>query len=171
MNQTSNTLPIAIGLIIVAVVVAIFAFSGNPSNEASPVAIEDSTAPLADEMNDDMAETMDDDPAPIEADLASSGTFSAYSEEALANADGDVVIFFAADWCSKCQKLKSDIEASAAEIPEGLTILEADFDAETALKRQYGVTLQHTLVKVDSEGNELDTWSGSSTLEDILEQI
>ena len=49
----------------------------------------------------------------------------------------------------------------------GLVVQE---DEVEALKRQYGVTVQHTYVQVDQDGNELAKWTGSVSGEDIAAQ-
>ncbi len=51
-----------------------------------------------------------------------------------------------------------------------MVIVSVDFDSETDLKRQYGVTLQHTFVQIDSDGNEVAKWSGSLTAQEIAEK-
>jgi thiol-disulfide isomerase/thioredoxin len=167
-NETSSILIPAIIIIAIAAV----AFFSLQNNSTAPEVAEvaDDVAPVATapEVAADTESANEDSP---EEESASSGAFLAYSEEAAANANGDTVIFFAADWCPKCQQLKNDIQANSASIPEGVTILEADFDDEVALKRQYGVTLQHTLVQIDANGDAVNTWSGSSTLDDILAEI
>jgi thiol-disulfide isomerase/thioredoxin len=82
---------------------------------------------------------------------------------------GDVVLFFNAEWCSTCKEARDNIQADLAGIPTGLTIVTVDYDTAEDLKRQYGVTVQHTFVQVDPEGNELAKWSGSVTAEEIAE--
>jgi thiol-disulfide isomerase/thioredoxin len=99
------------------------------------------------------------------------GTFSQYSADRVAEAEGDVVLFFAADWCPTCQALIRDIEANTNEIPSDLTILEVDYDDERDLRREYDVVIQHTLVKVDNNGEELDSWVGGNRLETILNRV
>ena len=73
-------------------------------------------------------------------------------------------------WCPTCQETQKNLEADPAAIPAGLTIVKVDFDTSDELKRQYGVTTQHTFVQVDADGNELAKWTGSSTAEDIAGQ-
>jgi len=100
------------------------------------------------------------------------GSYEAYSSEKLAMAaTGDVVLFFHASWCPSCRGLNSDIEKNLNSIPAGVTILKADYDKETELKKKYGVSYQHTLVQVDKDGNMIKKWSGGSNLESILSQI
>jgi thioredoxin 1 len=99
------------------------------------------------------------------------GTFAVYSAEAVAAASGPVVIFFHATWCPSCRALKSDIENNLTAIPPNITILSADYDTATELKRQYGVTTQHTLVQVGTDGTMIQKWSGGSRLGSVLERI
>ncbi len=91
---------------------------------------------------------------------AQSGVYIDYSEAALASSQGANILFFHADWCIQCRILEMDIMDDP--IPEGLTILEVDFDNSTELRQRYGVTLQTTLIRVDSQGNELGRFGGFS---------
>jgi len=110
---------------------------------------------------------------PTQEEVAAiTGSYEAYSAEKIAlAATDDVVIFFHASWCPSCRSLNSDIEKNVEAIPAGVTILKIDYDKETALKKKYGVTHQHTLVQVDKDGNLITKWSGGSRLEDLLSQI
>ncbi len=47
-------------------------------------------------------------------------------------------------------------------MPDGLTVVKVDYDTETDLRQQYGVTQQHTFVQVDESGAELAKWTGSA---------
>ena len=102
---------------------------------------------------------------------SSAGTYAPYSEEALAAADGDIILFFKATWCPTCRALDSSITANLGSIPAGVTILEVNYDTATALKMKYGVTTQHTLVQVDSSGNQIAKWGGSLTLNAMLAEL
>jgi thiol-disulfide isomerase/thioredoxin len=84
-------------------------------------------------------------------------------------ASTDVVLFFNAEWCSTCKKARDNIEASLASIPADLTIVVVDFDTANDLRQKYGVTVQHTFVQVDADGNELAKWSGSVTADEIAQ--
>ena len=100
------------------------------------------------------------------------GSYESYSPEKLALAnDGKVVIYFHADWCPICRSLESNINANLKTIPAGVHILKADYDTETMLKQKYGVTYQHTLVQVDSSGNQITKWSGGQTLASLLTNV
>jgi thiol-disulfide isomerase/thioredoxin len=100
--------------------------------------------------------------------------YQVYSPEALQAAqetDNKIVLFFHATWCPSCRALDSEITSNLAEIPENLTIFKVNYDAETALKQQYSVTTQHTLVQIDSTGNEVTKWSGGSRIKQLLNQV
>lgn len=93
-----------------------------------------------------------------------------YSAAALAAAQagtGATVLYFHADWCPTCRVLEPNIQKNLNNLPQNLTILKVNYDKETALKKQHGVTYQHTFVQVDDAGNKLKLWSGSTNALDI----
>ncbi len=105
-------------------------------------------------------------------DEVSVGAYLPYEASKLAMAnDGDVVLFFRASWCPSCRTLDGDIKANLGAIPAGVTILDVDYDAATALKQKYGVTTQHTLVQVAADGSMITKWSGGSTLASVVAKI
>ncbi|MBP6924694.1 MAG: thioredoxin family protein [Candidatus Pacebacteria bacterium] len=118
---------------------------------------------------------MEKDGAMMEKDdsmMMSKGSYEMYDPSKLAMAEkGKVVLFFKASWCPSCRALDADIKASLADIPAGVTILEVDYDKSAELKQKYGVTMQHTLVQVDKDGNQITKWSGGATLEDVVKNI
>ncbi|MEK7579284.1 MAG: thioredoxin family protein [Patescibacteria group bacterium] len=104
--------------------------------------------------------------------MMKAGSYEAYAPEKLARAEtGDVVLFFHASWCPSCRGLNSDIEKNLSAIPPEVSILKVDYDTESALKKKYGVTYQHTLVQVDADGAMIKKWSGSPTLSSLVSQI
>ena len=103
-----------------------------------------------------ITETNDEPAADTPSESASTpatGTYTAYSEAALSEAQGQKVLFFHASWCPQCRSIESGIEAQG--VPEGYTILKVDYDTNQDLRDQYGVTLQTTFVKLDENNNEL----------------
>ena len=124
------------------------------------------------EMMEEEEESMDMEEKESVPAATREGSYEAYAPEKLALADsGDVVLFFRAVWCPTCRALDADIRNNLSAIPDGLTILDVNYDTETALKQKYGVTYQHTLVQVDSQGNLLKKWSGSPTLSTLVSQV
>ena len=81
---------------------------------------------------------------------------------------GDVVLFFNASWCPTCKATVESLDS--AGVPAGLTVVSVDYDAATDLKKQYGVTVQHTFVQVDEQGNQLAKFSGAPSGEAIASQ-
>ncbi len=104
--------------------------------------------------------------------MKKAGDYAPYEASKLAMANsGDVVLFFKASWCPSCRALDGNIKANLGAIPAGLTILEVDYDNSAAMKQQYGVTSQHTLVQVDASGKLIKKWSGGSTLASVVAQV
>ena len=112
------------------------------------------------------------EPAQVAA-AGSSASFQEYSPEAMSSATADetVVLFFHATWCSTCKLLADDITANADSIPDDVQILLVDFDIATDLKQRHGVTLQHTLVQVDSNGDAIEQWHLTRTLGELLDSL
>jgi thiol-disulfide isomerase/thioredoxin len=106
------------------------------------------------------------------AEMSHSGSYEAYSPEKIARAGtGDVVLFFRASWCPTCKAVDADIRNNLSAIPGGVTILDVNYDTETALKQKYGVTYQHTFVQVDASGKQIAKWSASPTLAALIQNI
>lgn len=82
-------------------------------------------------------------------------TYDDYTAEIYQRDQGSVpmVLYFHADWCPVCQSTRAAILSELSSFPNGTNILETDYDAETDLKAQYGVTTQTTFVILDSDGN------------------
>jgi thiol-disulfide isomerase/thioredoxin len=118
------------------------------------------------------AETGENMPA-AESTAAAAGNYIMYeSYEAAPGqyAESNVVLFFSAAWCSTCKKARSNFEASVDQIPSDLTVVVVDFDNSSELRKKYGVTLQHTFVQIDSMGEMVKKWSGSTSIEQIVNQ-
>jgi thiol-disulfide isomerase/thioredoxin len=81
-----------------------------------------------------------------------------------------VVLFFNAAWCSTCKIARDNFEASLDQIPSDLTVVVVDFDDSSELRKKYGVTLQHTFVQIDGMGEMVKKWSGSTSIEQIVNQ-
>ncbi len=100
------------------------------------------------------------------------GSYVPFDSALLAKAqNGKVVLFFRASWCPMCKGLDANIRANVGEIPEGVTILDVDYDNSAEMKKKYGVTYQHTMVQVDVDGTLIKKWSGSPTLAVLVSEI
>jgi len=85
-----------------------------------------------------------------------------YSPTTLAYAQekGKTVLYFWAPWCSTCSSLDTELQKEGNQIPADVTILRVDYDTAKELKRKYAITIQHTFVQIDKNGNALKTWVG-----------
>lgn len=100
------------------------------------------------------------------------GTYEAYSLEKLTLAKtGKVVLFFHADWCPVCRVIESEINSSATKIPDGVHILKVNYDTAIALRQKYGVTVQHTFVRVDASGVALQKFNDARSLSEVLARL
>ncbi len=127
-----------------------------------------------DDEDDDMMENedmMDDDDDMMEESDDEAGQYVEYTPQAYAaSADEKRVLFFHAGWCPTCKAADADIAGRLDEIPEDVVIFKTDYDTETDLKDEYGITYQHTFVQVDEDGNEVTKWNGGE-MDEILENV
>lgn len=87
-------------------------------------------------------------------------------EDAAALAEqGAVVLFFHASWCPTCRSATRDIIANRGILTEEVNIVWIDYDNNSALKQNYGVTYQHTFVQIDSAGEIVEIWNGGNSSE------
>lgn len=158
-------------IIIFLVGIGIYAFSNK--DDVVMEKNDDSVMMEGDAMMNDG--NMEENDSMMEGDgemMMKTGSYESYSPEKLALANnGKVVLFFRASWCPTCKALDANIKSSLNNIPEGVTILDVDYDNSTELKEKYGVTYQHTLVQVDAQGNMISKWSGSPTLSSLVSEI
>ena len=82
------------------------------------------------------------------------GQYVTYSEAVVASTAGTKILFFHAPWCPQCRALDASIRAGT--IPAGVTIFKVDYDSNQALRKQYGVTIQTTLITVNDQGELVD---------------
>ena len=169
-KKNSSVLIVVALLILIGGGVAVYAFTNSQRESASMM---EKDAMMQDE--EMMASTSDEvmEPKQEEAMMdIQKGSYEAYSSEKLLLAkSGKVVLFFKADWCPTCRALDANIKENTTLIPEGVTILEVNYDTSTALKQKYGVTSQHTLVQVAADGSKIATWQGTPTLAGILSHL
>ncbi len=103
--------------------------------------------------------------------IAEGGLYLPYTPTALAQASGNVILFFYANWSPAGIATNKDITDKVVKLPKDLTILRVNFDDADAMKQQYGITDQQTFVQVTNTGELIKKWRGANTLEDITQQI
>lgn len=173
-----QTVPIVIGVL--ALIFGVGYLVTNTTEE-STVATEVSapettveTEAIDTEENSLAEETVADDAEALEETTTDTtpGVYTTYDAEAIAQSDAEhVLLFFHATWCPSCKALDADIVANADEIPPGVEIYKVDYDTATDLKRQYGVTTQHSIIEIAASGEALSNISHGLTLDDVLATI
>jgi thioredoxin 1 len=162
-------------LVIVALIGGVAVYSSHSQNVADQMAMQKETSE-ADAMKDKamMGSTTDDRMMKKDgAMMKGAGTYETYapSKLAMATVEHKVVLFFHASWCPTCRALDADIKAHLESIPSSLTILDVDYDTSGELKKKYGVTMQHTIVEVDTQGNLIKKWIGSPSLAALVAEV
>lgn len=90
---------------------------------------------------------------------SSAAVYTDYSASVIGNGHESVLFFYAA-WCPICRAEDTDLKAwYEAGLPD-LPMYKVNYDTEAELKSRYGVTYQHTFVRIDGEGNAVQTLQG-----------
>jgi thiol-disulfide isomerase/thioredoxin len=79
--------------------------------------------------------------------------YADYSQDATTKTDTTKLLFFHASWCPQCRSIEQSIKKDG--LPSGVTVFKVDYDTNQELRQKYGVTIQTTFVKIDSNGNKL----------------
>ena len=79
------------------------------------------------------------------------------------------VLFFHASWCPICKAANQTLTSWYTDGNGLLTTYKIDYDKEKMLKKKYGVTYQHTFVKIDGKGNVIKSITGPS--DDVLKDL
>ncbi|MBI1812310.1 thioredoxin family protein [Candidatus Peregrinibacteria bacterium] len=80
------------------------------------------------------------------------------------------MLYFFAAWCPICHQTNQTLTSWYTHGDGLLTIYRINYDTEKSLEQKYGVTYQHTFVKVDGKGNLITILTGPSDeeLRDLL---
>jgi thiol-disulfide isomerase/thioredoxin len=118
-------------------------------------------APEATTQNSSQAEESEKAPNKPEVAAPTAGTYTPYSEKKVASTKGTKLLFFHAPWCPQCRAIEASINDGA--IPAGVTVFKVDYDSTQALRQKYGVTLQTTFVKIDDQGEKIESYVAYET--------
>jgi thiol-disulfide isomerase/thioredoxin len=110
-------------------------------------------------------------PEGVYANAAGYISYETYAAALEKYSASNVVLFYNAYWCSTCKAARDGFESGLGEIPEDLTIVLVDFDENTEMRKKHDVIVQHTFIQIDSAGNELQRWYGSTTVAELVEKI
>lgn len=168
-----QTVPIVIGVVVLILGVGYLVTSNNEEvNEAveepvTEVIVSEETSTTDDFTNDE----------PSTSDVTSTentapGVYAAYNADVVAGSDAEhILLFFHATWCPSCRALDNDIVANADNIPAGVEMYKVDYDTATDLRRQYGITTQHSIIEITASGEAESDISHPLTLEGVLATI
>jgi thioredoxin 1 len=81
-----------------------------------------------------------------------------------------VALFFHASRCPGCRSLDTDIKAWLSTLPANSIVFKVNYDTMTDLKKQYGVTSQHTVVALNTDMSMKSKTIGTS-LADVVKQL
>ena len=84
------------------------------------------------------------------------GRYIEYKSGVIGQTAGQKILFFHAPWCPQCRSLDKSIRETT--LPSGVTIIKVDYDSNQELRKEYGVTLQTTLVKVNNAGQLIEKY-------------
>lgn len=99
------------------------------------------------------------------AGLAQALTVAPYSAQALAkaqNAGEPVALHFHADWCPTCRAQAQVLERLKGEPGLDITVLVADYDQESALKKAHKVRTQSVLISFRGKVEKARQTGGTS---------
>lgn len=149
-------------------VVVYFTAQNQNSNQIGSNSTSSSSSFSSESVNTSQSASTSNNTEQANQPSAKPGVFTAYTQDELKRAEnGNVVLFFNASWCPTCQSTVRDLNSKKDQIPSDLAILSLDYDKETSLRQKYGVTMQHTFVKVDKDGNSIKKITGLNNLQAI----
>lgn len=107
----------------------------------------------------------------VNFEICSYANFSDINLQTARQQKQKTVLFFAASgWCQSCSYLENELQARKPEIPADTTVLRVNYDSDIQTNQKYSVTSQHTLVVLDSNGQELSRWVGGD-FDHFLEKL
>lgn len=149
-------------IIIGALLVGLLVFGPKPGTQMNATDATNETSEIDEVAQNDPTDTPApaNQPEPVSDDaVLAAGRYIDYSSDAVAATGySETILFFHADWCPECRAFEQAIKAEA--IPDGVQVLEVDYDSNQNLRQQYEVTLQTTFVKVNQAGERQSLWVG-----------
>lgn len=96
--------------------------------------------------------------------------YDTFSADPAKFADTKNVLYFTTGWCAECRRTDTAFRQHPDLIPSDVTLIRVDYDVYTNLRELYDVTIQHTFVWVDADGNLLKKWT-AATPEALAEKL
>jgi len=96
--------------------------------------------------------------------------YEVYTGSILASSKGTKrVLFFHANWCSTCVEFERQIKAGG--VPEGVTIIKANYDKEIKLKQRFKVNVQTTFLQLDDNDEVINRWPFGAGLSNDIAKL
>ncbi|MCU0279014.1 MAG: thioredoxin family protein [Candidatus Nanopelagicales bacterium] len=155
--------------VVVLSTTALIALAGCSSADSSETAASESPSAM-----EKSPSAMEKSPSAMEKtpEAMAGGAYvteTQFREDPSAYEDGNTVLFFHAGWCPDCQATDKSIQETG--VPKDINIVKVDFDSANDLRKQYGITQQHTFVLIGPNGEEIKKWTGTFTADDINAQV
>jgi thiol-disulfide isomerase/thioredoxin len=172
MSNKNIILGFAIGVLVIFAGVSFFVLSRGSSDDKTQVSDSSSSSSLSSVQNNNNTQPSNSNSSESSTEVSDStpGIFKTYAESDIGNGK-DTILFFRASWCPSCSTLERSINQSLSDIPSDVQILMVDYDTAIDLREKYNVRIQHTLVQVDNQGEEIKKWTGSPNLEDVITRV
>jgi thiol-disulfide isomerase/thioredoxin len=142
-------------VILMMLLLAASVFAQESSKDAGAMMM----APEASEAGAGATMMMDSAPGPAMMGSGGKVLFTGLENARALAAAGPAVLFFHAGWCPTCRAAMSEIDARLSELGN-ITVVVVDYDSNKKLRKQYGVTYQHTYVQIDGDGEKIALWNG-----------
>jgi len=130
----------------------------DPANAPEDAMMEDDKM-----MDEDAAADAEEEGAMMEDDKAvmepTTGTYTGYVDGVIGNGQ-ESVLFFHAAWCPTCVAEDTNFVERASNENLSINVYKLDYDSNTELRTQFGVTNQHTLVHINGEGEVIESITG-----------
>ena len=145
-----------------------------PVEEIPEIMDADMATDIVEEVEEETTEeeTTEEEVVEEETTEAADAEYITYTKETYDSLIGQspVVLYFHANWCPLCIQIEKNITENLADFPKGSKILEIDFDTELALRQEYGITVQATLLTLNADGEVIEKLSNPSN-EDLIAAI
>lgn len=91
-----------------------------------------------------------------ETEIFSTEKYVKYDAQAVESKKDAHILFFYANWCSWCRRMRKDLVEKIDTFPQNTTIYEVNFDNSNTLRQKYNITNKDTYVFLDpSKGTEI----------------
>ncbi|HEX5798443.1 MAG TPA: thioredoxin family protein [Candidatus Saccharimonadales bacterium] len=161
-----KTTVISLAIVVLIAIAVVFVLVAKKA-DAPAVENTDGQSNQAEPVNQEKSVSQDE-----AQDASAAGQYTEYDKAKLASSESENYLFFHAPWCPQCRAIENSINAGG-HIPNDVTIYKIDYDSNQELRKQYGVTLQTTFVKVDKQGNFIDKYVAydEPTIDSVVENF